>query len=378
MNAPSTTLVASAPCPPPQAPEGRRGVPAGAPTLIELDGVSKVYAPRRGGDAVTALYEINLSVPRGAIVGVIGRSGAGKSTLIRLVNGLEKPSAGRVAVDGTDITQLAEKDLRHIRRSIGMVFQHFNLLSSRTAFSNIALPLEIAGRSRSEIKARVESLLELVGLADKRDRYPAELSGGQKQRVGIARALATEPKVLLSDEATSALDPETTLSILDLLARINEQLGLTILLITHEMAVIRRIAHQVAVLDRGRVVERGDVFDIFSRPQHPATQSFLASETGRTLPRFIASRLQTEPPPAGGQIILRIIFQGAGADAPVLSQLTRKFGIDVNILAGSADEVAGRPFGALVVGLPAQGRLDLIEDFLKSNGLEPEVIGYVA
>jgi D-methionine transport system ATP-binding protein len=368
-------FAASAPCPAPQAPEG---VPAGAPALIELDGVSKVYAPRRGGDAVTALDNINLSVPRGAIVGVIGRSGAGKSTLIRLVNGLEKPSAGRVTVDGTEITHLAEKDLRHTRRSIGMVFQHFNLLSSRTAFRNVALPLEIAGRSRNDIRARVESLLELVGLSDKRDRYPAELSGGEKQRVGIARALATEPKMLLSDEATSALDPETTLSILDLLARINEQLGLTILLITHEMGVIRRIAHQLAVLDHGRVVECGDVFDIFSRPQHPVTQSFLAGETGRALPRFIASRLQAEPPPAGGQIILRIVFQGAGADAPVLSRLTRKFGIDVNILAGSADEVAGRPLGALVVGLPAQGRLDLVEDFLKSNGLESEVIGYVA
>jgi D-methionine transport system ATP-binding protein len=378
MNAPPGPLLALPPSPPLRAGEGGQEAAPKTPALIELCDVGKVYASRRGDAAVTALDSVNLVVPRGAIVGVIGRSGAGKSTLIRLVNGLEKPSSGRVIIDGTEISELAEKDLRRIRRSIGMVFQHFNLLSSRTAFSNIALPLEIAGRSRGDIKARVESLLELVGLADKRDRYPAELSGGQKQRIGIARALATEPKVLLSDEATSALDPETTLSVLDLLATINAEFGLTILLITHEMAVIRRIAHEVAVLDHGRVVERGDVFRIFSRPQHPATQSFLASETGRSLPRFITARLQAAPAPAGGQVILRIVFQGAGAEAPVLSQLTRKFGFDVNILAGSADEVAGRPFATLVIGLPAHGSLDLVRNFLAGNGLESEVLGYVA
>jgi D-methionine transport system ATP-binding protein len=378
MNAPPGPLLAVPPGPFLQAGEGGQEAAPKTPALIELRDVGKVYASRRGDAAVTALDSVNLLVPRGAIVGVIGRSGAGKSTLIRLVNGLEKPSSGRVIVDGTEISELAEKDLRRIRRSMGMVFQHFNLLSSRTTFSNIALPLEIAGRSRGDIKVRVESLLELVGLADKRDRYPAELSGGQKQRIGIARALATEPKVLLSDEATSALDPDTTLSVLDLLATINAEFGLTILLITHEMAVIRRIAHEVAVLDHGRVVERGDVFRIFSRPQHPATQSFLASETGRSLPRFIAARLQAAPHPAGGQVILRIVFQGAGAEAPVLSQLTRKFGFDVNILAGSADEVAGRPFGTLVIGLPAHGCLDLVRNFLAGNGLESEVLGYVA
>jgi D-methionine transport system ATP-binding protein len=295
MNAPVGPLLADTAC-------SSARSSTGEPALIELDGVGKVYVPRRGGAAIAALDGVSLRVPRGAIVGVIGRSGAGKSTLIRLVNGLEKPAAGRVIVDGADITQLAEKNLRRVRRSIGMVFQHFNLLPSRTAFGNVALPLEIAGRGRSEIKARVEEFLDLVGLAGKRDAYPAELSGGQKQRVGIALALATAPKVLLSDEATSALDPETTLSILDLLARINAELGLTILLITHEMAVIRRIAHEVAVLDHGRIVERGDVLDIFSRPQHSATQSFLAGESGRAVPRFIAARLQATPPVVGGQL----------------------------------------------------------------------------
>jgi len=355
------------------------GSAAAVQPMIVFDGVGKIYPARRGGLAVKALDNISLTVARGSILGVIGRSGAGKSTLIRLVNGLEKPSTGRINVDGRDITRLGEKDLRQIRRSIGMVFQHFNLLSSRTVFGNVALPLEIAGRSKAEIKARVEPLLALVGLTDKRDRYPAELSGGQKQRVGIARALATEPKVLLSDEATSALDPETTLSILDLLARINSELGLTILMITHEMAVIRRIAHRVAVLDQGRVVECGDVFDVFTHPRHPATASFLANETGRALPRFIAERLRDSAPPVGGQAVFRIVFQGIGAETPVLSQLTRQFGVDVNILAGSADEVAGRPFGTLVVGLPANsGRLALVQNFLAELGLEAEVLGYVA
>src|SRR6478736_3787627 len=259
---------------------------------------SKVFAGRQGAP-VTALQDIDLTVPQGSILGVIGRSGAGKSTLIRLVNGLEKPSSGKVIVDGADIAALPEGALRHARRSIGMIFQHFNLLSSRTAAQNIALPLEVAGYDKAEIRTRVEELLALVGLTDKRNRYPSELSGGQKQRVGIARALATKPKVLLSDEATSALDPETTRSILDLLSRINAELGLTIVLITHEMAVIRSIARDVAVIENGRIVEKGNVFDVFTRPQHEVTRSFLADETGRALPAHVANRLQSEPAEGG-------------------------------------------------------------------------------
>ena len=233
-------------------------------------------------------------MPQGSILGVIGRSGAGKSTLIRLVNGLEKPTAGRVIVDGADIAALPEAALRHARRSIGMIFQHFNLLSSRTAAQNVALPLEVAGYDKAEIRTRVEELLALVGLTDKRNRYPSELSGGQKQRVGIARALATKPKVLLSDEATSALDPETTRSILDLLARINAELGLTILLITHEMAVIRTIAREVAVIEGGRIVEQGDVFEVFTRPHHEVTRSFLADEI-RPRPAALRRRTGSRP-----------------------------------------------------------------------------------
>ena len=347
-----------------------------ADSIVRLDAVAKVFPGRRGGAPVTALSETSLSVQQGSVLGVIGRSGAGKSTLIRLVNGLEKPSAGRVVVDGAEISSLPEPALRHARRSIGMIFQHFNLLSSRTAAENVALPLEVAGYGKAAIRTRVEELLALVGLADKRDRYPAELSGGQKQRVGIARALATKPKVLLSDEATSALDPETTRSILDLLARINRDLGLTILLITHEMAVIRSIAHEVAVIDAGRIVERGDVFDVFTRPEHPVTRSFLADETGRVLPAHLAERLKQEASP-GDQAILRIVFRGPHATDPVIARLARDLNIDANILAGSVDEIAGRPFGTLVVGLP-RAALPSATAFLQQHGLDTEVLGHVA
>ena len=215
---------------------------AAAPAMVTFRGVTKRFADRGGQGEFTALAGIDYTVPQGAITGIIGRSGAGKSTLIRLVNGLELPSSGTVLVDGVDVTALSERGLRDLRREVGMIFQHFNLLSSRTVFDNVALPLEIAGLGQKAIRARVEPLLDLVGLSDKAKRYPAELSGGQKQRVGIARALATEPKLLLSDEATSALDPETTQSILDLIRRINRELGLTVLLITHEMEVVKSIA----------------------------------------------------------------------------------------------------------------------------------------
>ncbi len=346
-----------------------------APPMVCFSGVAKVFTGR-GKAAVTALEAIDLSIGQGSVLGVIGRSGAGKSTLVRLVNGLEKPSAGRIVVDGAEISALPEPALRHARRSIGMIFQHFNLLSSRTAAENVALPLEVAGYDRAAIRARVDELLFLVGLTDKRDRYPAELSGGQKQRVGIARALATNPKVLLSDEATSALDPETTRSILDLLARINAELGLTILLITHEMAVVRSIAHDVAVIEGGRIVEKGDVFEVFTRPQHAVTRSFLAEETGRVLPPYLATRLKADPA-SGDQAVVRIVFRGPHSTDPIISRLARDLNIESSILAGSVDEIAGRPFGTLVIGLP-QGSLRTALAFLSHYGLDTEVLGYVA
>jgi D-methionine transport system ATP-binding protein len=346
-----------------------------AEPIIRLEQVSKTF-PGRDGQPVTALREVDLAVQQGSILGVIGRSGAGKSTLIRLVNGLEKPSAGKVIVDGANIAGLPEGALRHARRSIGMIFQHFNLLSSRTAAQNIALPLEVAGFDKADIKARVDELLALVGLTDKRNRYPSELSGGQKQRVGIARALATKPKVLLSDEATSALDPETTRSILDLLAKINHELGLTILLITHEMSVIRNIAREVAVIEGGRIVEQGDVFEVFTRPRHEVTRSFLGDEAGRALPPYVEKRLTADVSP-NSQAVIRIGFRGPHATDPVLARLARDLGIEANILSGAVDEIAGRPFGTLVIGVPEAASLQTLE-FLKQHGLDTEVLGHVA
>ncbi|WP_018259794.1 methionine ABC transporter ATP-binding protein [Methylobacterium sp. WSM2598] len=342
--------------------------------LVRLDGVAKTYPARRGAAPVAALDGIDLSLRRGAVLGVIGRSGAGKSTLIRLVNGLERPSRGRVVVDGAEISSLPEAALRRERRGIGMIFQHFNLLSSRTAAENVAFPLEIAGAERAAIRARVDELLDLVGLTQQRDRYPAELSGGQKQRVGIARALATNPKVLLSDEATSALDPETTGAILDLLGRINRDLGLTILLITHEMSVIRAIAHEVAVLENGRIAESGDVFEVFTRPRAAITRSFLDRETGRALPPVLAAQLRPEG--QGETNVLRITFRGPHATDPVLAQLAREGGVEACILSGTVDEIAGRPFGTLVVGVSAApGVTARAQAFLAARQLGVEVLG---
>ncbi|MGE0422401.1 MAG: methionine ABC transporter ATP-binding protein [Reyranellaceae bacterium] len=344
--------------------------------VIVFDAVRKVFAARRSSPAVGALDGVSLSVGAGEIVGVIGRSGAGKSTLIRLVNGLEKPTGGTVTVDGTVISALDERGLRAARRSIGMIFQHFNLLSSRTAFGNVALPLEIAGRPTGEIRQRVGVLLELVGLADKRDRYPAELSGGEKQRVGIARALATAPKVLLSDEATSALDPETTAQILALLKRINRELGLTILLITHEMAVVKNIAEKVIVLEAGRVIEQGATFDIFAHPQHPTTRSFVGTVTGSLLPEDIGARLKPQPF-AGSQAVLKIVWSGDPSGERVLGQLARTLSVEVSLLHGQIDSIAGRPFGTLSIALP-DAALSAATEELARQGLQAEVLGHVA
>jgi D-methionine transport system ATP-binding protein len=349
-----------------------------AEPIVRFERVSRSFAARKGSAAVFALDNLSLEIPRGEIFGVIGRSGAGKSTLIRLINGLERPTNGRVIVDGVEIDALSEKELRPVRRSIGMIFQHFNLLSSRTVFDNVALPLEVAGVGAAEIKARVEPLLDLVGLGDKRNRYPSELSGGQKQRVGIARALATRPKILLGDEVTSALDPETTASILALLADINQRLGVTIILITHEIPVIKEICHRVAVLEAGKLIETGRAFKVLTGPVHPTTASFVRNVTGVELPADLARRLKPDPAP-GRQAVLRITFTGSHATAPVISRLTSILGIDVNILAGRIDSIGGEPFGALLVSVPGEEvtRLATISA-LAALQLQGEVIGYVA
>ncbi len=354
---------------------GEPGRTSETDALVRLSGVTKRFGTADTG-FVTAVDGVDLVAPRGSVTAIIGRSGAGKSTLIRLVNGLEKPTEGSVVVDGIDIAALDEASLRTRRRSIGMIFQHFNLLTSRTAFDNVALPLEIAGLNRRAIEAKVAPLLDLVGLGDKRDRYPSELSGGQKQRVGIARALATDPTLLLSDEATSALDPETTQSVLALLSRINRELGLTILLITHEMEVVKRIADTVAVIDGGRIVERGSVFDVFSAPQHDTTRALLAALPGQSLPDAIARELRPEPFD-GSHAILRLTLVDRGEGALRLAETFDAAGSGHRILSGGVEEIGGRSFGTFILSLPA-GTLAPATAAFTALGARTEVLGHVA
>ena len=342
---------------------------------IGFDGVGKAFAGP-GGTRVHALADVTLTVEPGAICGIIGRSGAGKSTLLRMVNRLERPTTGTVTVAGRDVGRASGAALRAIRREVGMIFQHFNLLASRTVAGNIALPLEIAGEPADRIRARVADLIARVGLEGLAGRYPAELSGGQKQRVGIARALATSPKVLLSDEATSALDPETTQTVLRLLADINRDLGLTILLITHEMAVVRDIASHMAVIEGGRIVESGPTYDIFTRPTHPTTRSFLGGVTGLTLPGFIAGRLLEARPDGPSEEVIRVTFAGNHATDPMLSKLAVEKGIASNILAGAIEEVGPHPFGNLLISVDAARGAEA-RAYLERHGLLTEVLGYV-
>ncbi|CAM3699906.1 methionine ABC transporter ATP-binding protein [Paracoccus yeei] len=346
-----------------------------AEPAISFRGVTRRYPQKRGGDVV-ALHDIDLDVPEGAITGIIGRSGAGKSTLLRMVNGLERPSSGQVIVHGRDVGAASDSRLQAIRREVGMIFQHFNLLSSRTVAENIALPLEIAGEPRAAIAPRVAELIERVGLGAQAGRYPAELSGGQKQRVGIARALATGPRVLLSDEATSALDPDTTQQVLELLQDINREMGLTILLITHEMAVVRDICSHVAVIEAGRIVEAGETYAVFSRPRHPTTRSFLQGVTGVAIPHFVKGMMTDTPGSDQAEAVVQVTFTGRHATDPMLARLTAERGVSVNILAGAIEEIGTQPFGSLIVGLPAS-RLAESRSFLEEHGLLTEVLGYV-
>ena len=290
--------------------------------MIKLNNITKIFTlPDK---KLTALDNVSLHVPKGQICGVIGASGAGKSTLIRCVNLLERPTHGAVLIDDVDLTQLSEAELVKTRRQIGMIFQHFNLLTSRTVFENVALPLELENKSKAEIQEKTTALLALVGLSDKHNVYPANLSGGQKQRVAIARALASDPKVLLCDEATSALDPATTQSILKLLKEINRTLGITILLITHEMEVVKRICDQVAVIDKGRLIEQGTVSEIFSNPKTELAQEFISSTFHITLPEEYLENLSDTPKHAKSYPIIKFEFTGRSVDAPLLSQASKK------------------------------------------------------
>jgi D-methionine transport system ATP-binding protein len=345
-------------------------------TIVRLVDVAKRFG------AVAAIDGVCLEVKRGEVVGVIGRSGAGKSTLIRCLNGLEKPDSGRVEILGQDIAPLGERELRRLRSRIGMIFQHFNLLSSKNTADNIALPLKIAGRSRSERRARVATLLQLVGLEDKALAYPAQLSGGQKQRVGIARALAADPALLLSDEATSALDPETTASILALLRDINRKLGLTIVLITHEMSVIRAIADRLVVLDQGRVVEAGRTIDVFANPQADLTRRLLAPAHHAAPPLSVdaanwAPGLAERWAP-GFDAVFLMTLQGELADRPALADLTAATGARPVILR--AETARGPQGAAATILFTVKGASpDLaarIERYLTRIGATGKILGY--
>jgi D-methionine transport system ATP-binding protein len=343
--------------------------------MIELKNVTQRYSGQRG--PVDALADVNLAIRAGEVFGIIGRSGAGKSTLVRTINLLARPTSGEVVVDGRTLTTLSQAQLREARRDIGMIFQHFNLLSSRTVFQNVALPLELAGAKRAEIEAAVLPLLELVGLSAQKDRYPSQISGGQKQRVGIARALASKPKVLLSDEATSALDPETTRSILALLKRINRELGLTVVLITHQMEVIKEVCDRVAVLDAGRVVEMGNVVDVFLQPHHEVTRALLGDVIAHELPAALKARV-AERIEAGAGHLLRLAFTGSGVDRPILSETIRRFALDFNILHGQVDEIQGRAFGSLaVLAGGEQGQVAAALAFLREQGVVVEELSHV-
>ncbi|QDR83117.1 methionine ABC transporter ATP-binding protein [Sporomusa termitida] len=343
--------------------------------MISLTGLQKIYNGESG--TVIALDHVSLNIKQGEIYGIIGKSGAGKSTLIRCINLLERPTAGQVFIAGQEMTALSEVQLRDARKSIGMIFQHFNLLSSRTVLDNVAFPLEIAGVGRTERVKKVLPLLELVGLSDKKDVYPAQLSGGQKQRVGIARALASQPKVLLCDEATSALDPQTTESILALLKDINRKLGLTIVLITHEMHVIKAICDQVAVIEAGRLVETGRVLDVFTRPQSDTAREFIKAVVNNKLPEALAE-IVSDKPVAGSNLVVRLSFFGAATNEPVIAGLIRRFAVDVNIISGNIDHLQATPYGTLVIELSGQQEdIQSALRYLQARDLGTEVIGYV-
>lgn len=330
--------------------------------MIRLEGVTRRYQSRAGERV--ALDSVDLHVERGQIFGVVGRSGAGKSTLIRTINRLENPDEGRIFVGDAEITALNPAQLRAARRKIGMIFQHFNLLASKTIEDNVAFPLRLEGRSALEVKSRTAELLVRLGLAEHAKKYPHQLSGGQKQRVGIARALACGPDVLLCDEATSALDPETTEDILGLLEQLNRELELTIVMITHQMEVVRRVCDRVAVLKDGKIVEEGATVDVFLRPQHPVTQAMLAeSDDG-----FDAAMA-----PANAHIA-RLIFQGTSTYEPELSRVARTVGVDYSILSGRIARIGGVPCGQLVVAF-TDGDAEAALEQLASRGVGVETVG---
>ncbi len=344
-------------------------------TMIELKNLTKTFY--KNGAAVAAVSGVSLVVPEGKIFGIIGASGAGKSTLIRCVNLLEKPTSGKVIVDGCDLLTLPASELYKARRQIGMIFQHFNLLLSQTVFGNVALPLRLANVSKQEIQKRVLALLALVGLEEKQHAYPAHLSGGQKQRVAIARALANNPKVLLCDEATSALDPATTKSILSLLKDINQRLNITILLITHEMEVVKMVCDEVAVLSEGRLIEQGAVGVLFSRPATDTAKQFINASLNVDVPVAYRQRLRTTAD-AGKHPLVRLRISGGDEDAPALSEAARLFHVDHHIVAARIDAAGGVTFGVMLVEIRGdRSNVEKVIEFFKQKSINAIILGYV-
>ena len=342
--------------------------------MIYLKNICKTFIDDNKKE-VHAVNDVSLTINDGDIFGIIGFSGAGKSTLVRCINLLERPTSGTVEVDGKDLTKLSEKELRESRKKIGMIFQHFNLFPSRTIFGNVAFPLQGSGLSKEEIAAKVRNLLELVGISEKENAYPSQLSGGQKQRVAIARALANDPDILLCDEATSALDPQTTKAILDLLKDLNKKLGITIVVITHEMAVVKEICNKVAVMEKGRVVEEGDVFSIFANPQEALTQNFIKTTSNlRKIEELVyegSPVVDLKP----GELIVRLSYIEKNISEPLISAMTYKFNVILNIIFANIEIIQDAPIGGTVAIMSGKSEdIDAALDYLRDKNVGVEVI----
>lgn len=341
--------------------------------MIVLENINKSF--EFNGKNIDAVKDVNITINDGEIYGIIGFSGAGKSTLVRCINLLERPDSGRVIVNGTDLLTLSEKELRMQRKHIGMIFQQFNLMASRTVAQNVSLPLERLELSKEAIQERVKELLDFVELGEKADNYPSQLSGGQKQRVAIARALATKPDILLCDEATSALDPQTTKSILDLLVKLNKQLGITVVVITHEMQVIKRICHRVAVMEKGRLVEEGFVFDVFSDPKQAITKDFINTTSNLSQ---IYDMIEEDSPLVrleSNESIIRIKYKKALVSQPLISQVSKNFEVTINVLFSDVELVDGYPIGGSVAIIKGdRNQVDKAYEFLRNNSASVEVI----
>lgn len=340
----------------------------GGTIVIELNNVSVIF--ENGDEIITAVKDVNLAINRGEIFGIVGYSGAGKSTLVRTINLLQRPTSGTVKVNEISLTELKASNLRKVRRKIGMIFQHFNLMESRTIFQNVAYPLKGSGLSRQEVKEKVADLLDLVGLKEKTDNYPSQLSGGQKQRVAIARALANDPDVLLCDEATSALDPKTTSSILELLKQLNQKLNLTIVIITHEMSVVKDLCDRVAVMEDGKVIEQGTILDIFTRPEKSLTREFINSATHFDQEMELVLQHSTTQALYAENLLVRLSYIGEGTTQPLMTELVKKYDLEVNVIYGHIEILQNTPVGNLLVAI--KGADDAVKEgiyYLEQKGV---------